>query len=278
MARNFTTSTDKVSIVDNAALQITGSISIYMWVYLNAGSVYHSLISKCIGNGGGTNENPYDLRTSNAASPTLNFIRNAPGIPTSSTRTSTFTLSAGAWTHIAIADKGDSTANNLKMYKNRDTVNTLTASITGEDIGQPVLIGERDDALGGNCRIAWVGLHNVVLTQEEIGEAMYRGFTMRGLVGCWPLFGDATEADLSGNKFNGTVTGTAIVEGPPITPPWYRSIHEDLYAFKNENFGYPGENLLLGWQPYHHFVKTPKNTGTDARQVFNLNDLRPEGS
>lgn len=208
MARNFISTTDKVSIADNDALDILANLSIYCWAYLNAASVYHSLVTKSNGNGATTT--PFDFRTNNTATPSLVLARAAAA---STARTSTFTISTGIWTHLAVTDKGDGTASNNLMYKNAGTPDITTACPAPTANAKPVLIGERDDALGGNCRIAWVGVHNVILTQGEIAEAMLCGFTMRGLIGCWPLFGDATEADLSGNLFNGTVTPTSTDTG-----------------------------------------------------------------
>ena len=209
MARNFISGTDKISIASTAALDIaSGPVSLYGWVYLNAGSQTHMLISKAFGSGSSPNENPYDLATNTGASPNL-VLKRADSV-TTFTKSSTFTLNVGAWTHVAVTDLGDGTANNCKMYKNAGTPDLLTATtVDGGGNTKPVLIGERDAPEGGNCRIAWVGIHNVVLTAEEIAEAMYRGFTMRGLVGCWPLLGDSPEPDLSGAAQNGTVTITS---------------------------------------------------------------------
>lgn len=275
MARNFTTTTDKVSITHNAALNILGNVTLYCWVYLNAGSVYHSLVSKAAGNGETPNENPYDLSTNNAASPVL-VLRRSDSLG-GGIKNSTFTLSTGVWTHVAASDTANGAANSCKLYKNAGTPDLLTACNLADPVGntKPVLIGERDDARGGNCAIGWVGIHNVILTQEEISEAMLHGFTSRGLVDCWALFGDVTEADLSGNARNGAVTGTTVVAGPPVLPPWYRSVHETMAAFKNELPGYPGQNYMLGNKSYHTFLKTPKKTGTTGREGFNLKDLTP---
>ena len=82
---------------------------------------------------------------------------------------------------------------------------------------QPLYIGERGDELGGDCRIACVGIHNVILTAGEIKTAMRRGWTPRGLV-FFSLVGH--DADLSGSARTPTVSGTSIVDGPPIGPPF----------------------------------------------------------
>lgn len=74
--------------------------------------------------------------------------------------------------------------------------------------------------------IAWFGYHNVVLTAQELAEAMWRGMAFRGLVRAYPLFGVSDSPDLSGNaaslSANGTPTTTAV--GPPVMPVWINPI------------------------------------------------------
>ena len=79
-------------------------------------------------------------------------------------------------------------------------------------------------APGGGCfqgSIADVSMWNVVLSAGEIAAYMAGGRPAQirpaSLIGWWPLDGlQSPEPDLSGNKNNGTLTGTAYVPGPPV--------------------------------------------------------------
>jgi hypothetical protein len=76
-------------------------------------------------------------------------------------------------------------------------------------------------ALQGN--MADTALWNVVLSATEIA-ALAKGIRPpqvrpAALIGYWPLDGlQSPEPDLSGNRNNGTLTGTVNAFGPPIRP------------------------------------------------------------
>lgn len=82
------------------------------------------------------------------------------------------------------------------------------------------IIGFSGSVLTGS--IADVAIWNVALNASEIA-ALARGvrpnnIRTSALIGWWPLDGlSSPEPDLSGNSHNGTLTGTALANGPPVT-------------------------------------------------------------
>ncbi|MHC4095785.1 MAG: LamG domain-containing protein, partial [Planctomycetota bacterium] len=60
-ALSFDGSNDYVSVPHDPALNITGDITISVWLYLNEGALYETIVSKCVSSG---SENvPYDFRS-----------------------------------------------------------------------------------------------------------------------------------------------------------------------------------------------------------------------
>lgn len=127
------------------------------------------------------------------------------------------------WNHQAWTYNGASTANDALFYANgvAKTVTRGTAPVGSINNTQGNLyIGRWENAsrnIGGS--MAYVCVHNVVLTQGEVLRAMKHGYTPRGLVGFWDLPGiPTTERDLSGGRQGMAVTGTTITNGPPVRP------------------------------------------------------------
>lgn len=132
---------------------------------------------------------------------------------------------ATGWHHSAVTYDAASTGNDPTFYfdgvqKTTTELETPSGSFSGSTGN--LIIGNRTDfnrVWGGD--IAWVSVYNVVLTDEEILDAMHRGWTPRGLYGVlMPLWGNSDpEPDWSGNANNGTVTGAAgIIDMPPMVP------------------------------------------------------------
>lgn len=129
------------------------------------------------------------------------------------------------WNHIAVTYDGGSTSNLPTCYWNgvASTMSQIVAPVgTYDTTSSEVFIGNRTAAnrsLGSGAGlgvIAHVALHNVILSAGEIAEAMFYGFTPRGLYGYWPIFGDSPEASLAGTSAPAAVTGTSINAGPPV--------------------------------------------------------------
>lgn len=127
------------------------------------------------------------------------------------------------WQHYAFTYDGANATNNPVLYVDAVSQTVTGSGTTGGAIGNPtaaIFIGAASyDWNQQKGTIGYAGIHNVVLTAAEIAQAKQFGFTPRGLVGFWPLLGDATpEPDFSGLKRNGTVTGTTVAPGPPVFP------------------------------------------------------------
>lgn len=144
------------------------------------------------------------------------------------------TYSASSWVWIGVTQAGIATP---KVYTAQPasgvdfgacTVTTATtptgSASTGT--GQRYYIGNwsgLDYALGGD--LAWVGFHNVALTEGEMREAYLRGFTLRSPVLLSTLESTSRLFDLSGRASTLTNSGAAdsTAPNPPLNPVWRRS-------------------------------------------------------
>lgn len=131
-----------------------------------------------------------------------------------------------AWNHVAVTYDGSATTNAAKFYLNGVLLtNSFTRNAAGSidnSSGNPNVGNDNAHTHGSLGTHGPSSFHNVVLTQGEILEHMWRGFTPRGCYASWLLLGDSPEPDLSGNGRSGTVTGTTVAGGPPIYPSLLR--------------------------------------------------------
>lgn len=125
------------------------------------------------------------------------------------------TLSLNTWSHIAATDAVGAQL----TYTNGSQTGTAAVGAFTAPTGANFTIGGNTHSMVGN--VADVAAWTVVLTPREI-FALSRGarpYQIRpgSLVGWWPLDGYGHAAlDRSGYANNGTVTGTALVSGPPL--------------------------------------------------------------
>jgi Concanavalin A-like lectin/glucanases superfamily len=92
---------------------------------------------------------------------------------------------------------------------------------------QPAL-GSYDAGLGEfmNGSLADIAVWNAVLTPTQLSNlaagqrANTIGANANLVGGYWPILGQSPEPDKSGNAFNGVLTGTTIVAGPPSLQPF----------------------------------------------------------
>jgi hypothetical protein len=210
MAREFTTTTDQVAFTSDAGLNITGDITIYAWIYLNAGAVYHELVAKMATNRG--TDVPYLFRTTNANPPVLFFSRAHASAPASAS--STGTISIGAWHWVCVTHDGTTATFYIDDPATADSspgLNLIPTTTTDD-----MTIGEGEGNLGGNCRIAWVGIHTAVLGADDRATAKNEGVvSTSGILGC--QLGSDPEPDTLGSR-SGTVTGSTVIDGPPGVP------------------------------------------------------------
>lgn len=96
---------------------------------------------------------------------------------------------------------------------------TTTANIDSLTTTSTLRIGETSSGATDAAMLAAYGrIHSAVLTTQEIAEGQWHpDWVITSLQGFWPLWGDATEIDLSGNGFTGTVSNaTTSTDGPPV--------------------------------------------------------------
>jgi hypothetical protein len=147
-------------------------------------------------------------------------------------------LSLSTWYHTAATWDGAT----LTTYVNGALDGTASGSGSlGGNAGHSTAIGW-DEATPGrnfNGSIGECCIWSVALSASEV-LALAKGarpFNVRPLsiLGGWSLDGLASpEPDFSGNKNNGTLTGTALAFGPPLmqfTPRWPQFAPFDVFVF-----------------------------------------------
>ena len=213
MARNFTSATDKITVPNLAGTTLStvcgwaknpvlGSASQQGKVWNGRASLYFR----------STSEN---LRFSRTWSTTSGIWE---------CTSANLGVNVADWNHYAWVYDGNSTSNVPTLYVNgvlNSNVTTITSPVgTITNTGAAHHIGNNGgdtEVLSGDA--AMVSVYDVLLTQGEVIEVMLFGFAPRGLLRFYPLYGEATEYDLSGNIQNATtITGTAVVAGPPMAP------------------------------------------------------------
>jgi len=128
------------------------------------------------------------------------------------------------WNHIFITYDASSPATAPVLYTNGSVASAPSSSSgTGTvSFASATLrlgnFGSGSSPFGGD--LAWIGVHNVILAAGEVPIAQHRGYAPRGVQRLYPLWGDATEPDLSGNVANGTVTSSTTATDPPVVPLW----------------------------------------------------------
>lgn len=214
MARSFSggaTPTDYINVGTGSVLRFTNTFTISSWVYVN--SMTSNMKWFIQGSGGVSGWGVGYLLASNSWGFTKCGVADIG---------SGVTPSVNIWTHVLWTVSASA---NPILYINgalaNNTGNTsgitpssLTAYI-GTDFGAAVV------AFGWTGLIAETSLWGTILSAGEIAAlgagAKTRSVRPASQVGYWPLYGLASpEPDLSGNKNNGTLTGTAYTNHPPI--------------------------------------------------------------
>lgn len=113
--------------------------------------------------------------------------------------------------------------NAFEVFQNNTSVGTSSSTQTFGNSTRDLLIGGLYNSLNvpeGSLdgRAAYVHFYTKVLTGVERAELQFRPCSItENFSLCLPLWGDATEIDLSGLGHTGTVSGaTADTNGPPI--------------------------------------------------------------
>lgn len=128
-------------------------------------------------------------------------------------------LTTGKWFHVY----GDYDGATWHVVVNGTSSGSSTDPVGPQSNSQPLTIGAFANANNPlNGIVAEVGIWNTNLGLSGDVIALASGVRCynirpKNLIGYWTLDGlQSPEPDLSGNKNNGTVTGTAFASGPPL--------------------------------------------------------------
>lgn len=205
-AGNFDGSDDWVSIADNNALDITGTITVEAWVNVSNLKDYNVILGKRDASSTSTN---YALTSDSTGTVRFYYISDSVLNQYSSTDA---LLSQDTWVHIA-ATYDTST---VKIYKNGilqagSCINGVCNTAMQAD-GNTLGIGRPGDYAASNFqgKIDDVRIYNYVRTPAEIAWDYNRG----GPVGWWKMdeCQGTTIYDSSGNGYNGTWTGSGSTQ------------------------------------------------------------------
>jgi hypothetical protein len=148
------------------------------------------------------------------------------------TATTVATVTPGVWTHVGILAINNNT---LRAYingaQNGTTTNPLVLKIASVET-QPCFIG-KSAAAGSffngaiaecvmtvaNIALGTVALYELCIAMMAAGAGAYQGtapIQLSELIRYYPLLGDTTEADYAGHRVTSTITGTTVVNHPPV--------------------------------------------------------------
>lgn len=219
MSLDFDGSDDVVTIAYDTPFDFerTDTFSFTGWTRLDAAGAVQVVIAKR-DNAGNTTGWDFFVGSNDKLTVALTNTAGTNQIAASTTNT----LSINRWYHLAATYSGSGDVSGLVLYINGavETHTAETNNLTGSILNNlNVYIGSRNNADRFHSgKIAEVGVYNVVLTKGEILALMAGGKVTRGLVAYWPLCGrggpGATVRDISGNGYNGTVTGALPAQHP----------------------------------------------------------------
>ncbi len=224
MGRSFDGSGDKVVFGDVAVFQITGDLSWGLWI--NFASTSDSTLIAAVEPGAGETEADNSMLYVQVQGTSNNWdIRYIHEYSSGSNEDNRFNVNLlnNVWIHIALVR--NVSANTVVLYidgtASGGTFNytndpTTTSSTADYHLGERI-----DGSQDFTGYMAEAVLANVAWTIGEVQQIRSRASIARGLVHYAPLFGvSSPEPDFSGNGNDGTVTGTAIVDHPPVAPPF----------------------------------------------------------
>ena len=243
MARNFATA-DFLSFGDITILDDLAALSTTFWVKLDTTTAD----ARFVGKGGNSDTTQSLICTVDGTTNQLRIIISQGLNKRWVADTPTDTLSTGVWTHVAMVWSG---GNSGAIYK--DAVSQTLSNILAEtplsinNTARLFRIGADEDTAGVDGDMAEVGIWNRALTVGEVTSIMRAG-PMRhasGLIFYVPILGASPEPDYGGSVLSGTVTGTTIVDHPPVAPMF------------GVDFGWAGAFTVAAaanptYQPWYH--------------------------
>jgi hypothetical protein len=220
MARSFNGSTDKIVPANSLTWTLGNAYSFSCWSFLNTSHNAFAQIWAATGSGRvvgmavnpttGIGLNIYtEVSTHDSANnvaPTTNSWIHATGVVT-----------AGGTQTLGIYYNGTFTSNSSMSFP-QGTFTSTTFEIGSNLAGNSFWTGKIADLalwFHGASGVPLTALEDAAIT-AGVRPSQIRP---KDLVAYWPFDGLASpEPDLSGNKNNGTLTGTAQIFGPPFTP------------------------------------------------------------
>lgn len=206
MARNFT-STDRVSVPSGADLFGESAASILGWFKVPASStttfIYHEVLN--------FNEEIYARLNSTGF---FEFFWRTPTALIVITGASA--LDDGVWRRFFCVRRAN---NDFQAYVNGTSIGTASNNPGTISISPTIYIGNN----AGGASEAGASVARLITLKRAITVNEAEGILYTGRVGGTKnlhleLGLGSPEPDFSGNKFNGTVTGTTIVGNPPMQP------------------------------------------------------------
>ena len=210
-SRSFDNANDNISM-GNVLDVTTGSVSVACWIRPNDDAEADAIMGKKLNNGTGAGyalrQNTNDQVGSSQADGTTQAVdSHGPGSPV----LDVWAFAASTWN--GSTDTAEAFANGASDGGTATTIGSITSTnslIAGEYAG---------GATDYNGEIAYCAVFvDDVLTTQQIAELQFSPLLSGAIPdGLWPLWGDTTEVDLSGNGYTGTVTGaTTSADGPPV--------------------------------------------------------------
>lgn len=219
---NFGAATsDRVSIPASTLINDMPRLTVAMWVKVTThttsrtfwGKKPSSAGNKWIGLDATVGELRLRIRRTGGA---VDYITNSNPIPANEWRFIAFTMDYGLSSSPAHIYSGG--LNSVVKEATYSTATSGTGSSDQPDTGNPMQIGNFNSLTAIQGQIAWVGVWNRVLTLEELRQQQFRPSVTSGSVVFMHLgfSGQTTQADWSGKKNNGTITGATISKHVPI--------------------------------------------------------------
>jgi hypothetical protein len=228
MARSFNGSSDYIRNATVTALNVAANhtIAMSMWAYF---PVWPTTVNTQLASmDSASSITPYGMNIDGSVADNIDFGCYTFGVVAASFNATTAGLVSGVWCHLY----GDYNGSAWNIYFNGVLKNTNTTAT-----------GPRNQSGGFTMGAAFVGGSPLLYCQVRLGDvavwttnlsqieisALAKGARPKdvrsgSLVGWWPLDGlQSPEPDLSGNAYNGTLTGTTAAFGPPFmqfTPRW----------------------------------------------------------
>ena len=209
MARQFDGVDDRVAVTDPARWDFgLNPFTVMVWSRTNGDIASKPIVMK-------------DNFAGNSAGFYLYYQSERNAAYWNGTVVTSITAANERWNHIAIIRTDTGTTGTRAYYngsaavqfqENRNLTNPLN-----------VTFASAADGTFSAVRLAHVTGWNRALSSDEIISCMRRPASVHkeALIGYWPLYGGSPEADWSGNRYDGTLTGTTVPEdNPGVNEPW----------------------------------------------------------